>query len=141
MINFDVTILYQFVHFLILLIILNFLLFKPVLKAIGKRQGTIKGLEDGVEKAKEDAANFEKDYDSTMQDKKRPIISNRDSIVSGANTEAMRVIEKARSELAVELAKIKSEIEQEGKKVFDALRADVDRLSTDTAQKILKRSL
>lgn len=141
MINFDVTILYQFVHFLILLFILNFLLFKPVLKAIGKRQSTIKGLEDGVEKAKEDTRNFEKDYDNELLEKKQPIVSNRDTIISGANTEAMHVIEKARNELAAELAKIKSEIEQEGKKVYDALRSDVGRLSTDAAQKILKRSL
>lgn len=141
MINFDVTILYQFVHFLILLFLLNFLLFKPVLKAIGKRQDAIKGLADGVDKAKEDTRNFEKDYDQTLVSKKQPIISNRDAIISGANTEAMHVIEKARNELAAELAKIKGEIEEEGKKVYAALRADVDRLSTDAAQKILKRSL
>ena len=53
MINFDATILYQFVHFLILLFILNFILFKPVLKALEKRQSAIKGLTDGV-------ANFPK---------------------------------------------------------------------------------
>lgn len=141
MIDFDKTILFQFIHFLILLFLLNFLLFKPVLKAIGKRQSAIKGLADSVEKAKEDTKTFEKDYDSTMLEKKQPIVASRDSIISGANTEAMHVIEKARNELADELARIKSEIEQDGKKVYDALRADVTRLSTDAAQKILKRSI
>lgn len=141
MIDFDKTILFQFIHFLILLFLLNFLLFKPVLKAIGKRQSAIKGLADSVEKAKDDTKTFEKDYDSTMLEKKQPIVASRDSIISGANTEAMKVIEKARNELADELARIKSEIEQDGKKVYDALRADVTRLSTDAAQKILKRSI
>jgi len=140
MIDFDKTILYQFVHFLILLFLLNFLLFKPVLKAIGKRQGAIKDLKDGVEKAKEDTGGLERDYEHTLLEKKQPIVTSRDSILSGANTEAMHVIEKARSELADELSKIKSEIEQEGKNVYDALRADVGRLSTDAAQKMLERS-
>ncbi len=140
MIDFDKTILYQFVHFLVLLFLLNFLLFKPVLKAIGKRKGAIKDLTDGVEKAKEDTMGLERDYEHTLLEKKQPIVTSRDSILSGANTEAMHVIEKARSELADELSKIKSEIEQEGKNVYDALRADVGRLSTDAAQKMLERS-
>jgi F0F1-type ATP synthase membrane subunit b/b' len=51
------------------------------------------------------------------------------------------VIEKARSELSEELAKIKSEIELEGRKVYDALKGDVGKLSMEAAQKILKRSI
>lgn len=141
MINFDMTLIYQFANFIILLILLNFLLFKPVLKAIGKRQGAIKHLTDGVEQAKEDTKDMERNYDHTMLEKKQPIVSSKDSIISNANSEAMHVIEKARNELADELAKIKSGIEQDGKKAYDALRADVDKLSTEAAQKILRRSL
>ncbi|MDD3845278.1 MAG: hypothetical protein PHC90_02830 [Syntrophorhabdaceae bacterium] len=141
MINFDVTILYQFIHFLILLFILNFLLFKPVLKALDKRQSAIKGLTDGVERAKQDTIDLEKNYESTFVEKRKPIIGSRDAVLSDANKEAVHVIEKARSELAEELAKIKSEIELEGKKVYDALRGDVSKLSAEAAQKILQRSI
>ena len=41
MIDFNYTILIQFANFLVLLILLNFLLFKPVLKALSKREKTI----------------------------------------------------------------------------------------------------
>jgi F-type H+-transporting ATPase subunit b len=141
MINFDVTILYQFVHFLILLFILNFILFKPVLKALEKRQGAIKGLTDGVEQAKQDTIDLERNYESAFVEKRRPIIGSRDAVISEANKEAVHVVEKARSELSEELAKIKSEIEMEGRKVYDALRGDVGKLSMEAAQKILKRSI
>jgi F-type H+-transporting ATPase subunit b len=141
MINFDVTILYQFVHFLILLFILNFILFKPVLRALDKRQNVIKGLTDGVEQAKQDKIDLEKSYESTFVEKRKPILGGRDTIISEANKEAVHMIEKARTELSEELAKIKSEIESEGRKVYEALRADVGKLSTEAAQKILKRSI
>jgi len=141
MINFDVTILYQFVHFLILLFILNFILFKPVLKALDKRQNAIKGLTDGVERARQDTIDLERNYESTFVEKRRPIIGSRDAVVSEANKEAVHMIEKARNELSAELAKIKSEIELEGKKVYDALKSDVGKLSKEAAQKILKRSI
>jgi F-type H+-transporting ATPase subunit b len=141
MINFDVTILYQFGHFLLLLIILNFLLFKPVLKALNKRYSTLQGLTDGLEKAKGDTVDLEKGYDLAFVEKRKPVLGNRDAIIAGANKEAVHVIEKARNELSEELAKIKSGIEAEGKKVYDSLMADVGKLSTEAAQKILRRSI
>lgn len=141
MIDFDITILYQFANFLILLILLNFLLFKPIMGAINKRQGAIQSLADRVEKAKKDAGDFEKQYDEVMHEKKRPIVESKDAALAEANADATKIIEKARFELADELARIKSEIETEGNKVYAALKVDVDRLSNDAAQKILKRSL
>ncbi|MCK9228110.1 MAG: hypothetical protein PHT96_10560 [Syntrophorhabdaceae bacterium] len=141
MINFDVTILYQFGHFLLLLIILNFLLFKPVLKALDKRYNTLQGLTDGLEKAKSDTVDLEKGYDLAYVEKRKPILGSRDAMIVEANKEAVHVIEKARTELSEELARIKSGIEAEGKKVYDALMADVSKLSMEAAQKILRRSI
>ena len=141
MINFDVTILYQFGHFLLLLIILNFLLFKPVLRALEKRNNTLQGLTDGLEKAKTDTVDLEKGYDLAFVEKRKPVLGSRDAVIAGANKEAVSVIEKARNELSEELARVKAQVEAEGKKVYDSLMADVGKLSTEAAQKILRRSI
>ena len=141
MINFDITILYQFANFLILLIILNFLLFKPVLGALKRREGTINSLAERVEKAKQDSKSFEKQYDEVTREKKKPILDSKDAALSEANTGATKVIEKARLELTEELSRMKGEIEIEGKRAYETLRADVDKLSSEVAVKILKRSL
>jgi F-type H+-transporting ATPase subunit b len=137
----NITILYQFANFLILLILLNFLLFKPVIGALKKREGAIQSLAERVEKAKKDAKDFERQYDNVTQEKKKPILEGKDAALSEANMGATKIIEKARHELTEELSKIKDEIEREGKKVYDTLRADVDKLSGDVAAKILRRSL
>ena len=137
----DLTIFIQFANFLIVLILLNFLLFKPVLGALKKREGAIQSLAERVEKAKQDAKDFERQYDEVTQEKKKPILESKDAALSEANTGATKIIEKARQELTEELSRIKGEIEIEGKKVYDTLRADVDKLSGEVAVKILKRSL
>jgi F-type H+-transporting ATPase subunit b len=137
----DITIFYQFANFLIILILLNFFLFKPVVGALKKREGAIKSLAERVDKAKQDAKDFERQYDEVTQEKKKPILESKDAALSEANTGATKIIEKARHELTEELSKIKVEIETEGKRVYETLRADVDRLSGDVAEKILKRSL
>jgi F-type H+-transporting ATPase subunit b len=137
----DLTIFIQFANFLIILLFLNFFLFKPVIGALKKREGTIQSLAERVEKAKQGAKDFEKQYDEVTHEKKKPIIESKDAALSEANTGATKLIEKARQELTEELSKIKGEIEIEGKRVYETLRADVDRLSGDVAAKILRRSL
>jgi F-type H+-transporting ATPase subunit b len=137
----DITIFIQFLNFLIVLWFLNKFLFKPVLGALKKREGTIQTLAQRVEKAKQSAKDFERQYDDVTHEKKKPIIESKDAALSEANTGATKLIEKARQELTEELSKIKGEIETEGKKVYETLRADVDRLSGDVAAKILRRSL
>ena len=48
MLEFNYTILIQFLNFLILLILLNLLLFKPVLNALRKRKASIQSLSEMV---------------------------------------------------------------------------------------------
>ncbi len=43
--------------------------------------------------------------------------------------------------MAEELARSKGEIEQESKKVYESLKMEVEKLSSDVAQKILRRSI
>lgn len=141
MIDFNYTILIQFANFLILLILLNFLLFKPVLKAIGKREKTIGSLFEKAESTKEEAKMMEKSYEDSAKEKKKPILEAKDAILAEARTASMHIIEKARAGLADELSHLRSDIERDSKKVYDTLKVDVERLSHDAAQKILRRSL
>ena len=141
MIDFNITLLYQFLNLLILLVLLNFLLFRPLLGAIKKRQNTIQSLTEGVDGTRKQTQDYEKQYADVTNEKKRPILENKDNIIADANASAAKTIEKARSELAEELESVKATIESEGKKVYETLRADVDRLSRGAAEKILQRSL
>lgn len=141
MIDFDKSIIYQFLNLLVLMILLNIFLFKPFLKALSKREETLKSLGEGSEGAKGAAKDFEKRYDDVTREKKKPIIESRDSVITEAHNNAVKVIEKARFELSADLERIKSEIKVEGEKVYTSLRTDVDRLSAEVAQKILTRSL
>lgn len=141
MMEFDKTLLFQFLNFLIMMILLNVLLFKPVLRALEKREKTIGSLFGKAETVKQDTVSLEKSYEEQTKEKKRPILESRDSAMSEAHKVSTGIIEKARKDLSEELARVKTEIEVESKKVRDALMADVERLATEAAQKILRRSL
>jgi F-type H+-transporting ATPase subunit b len=141
MIDFNYTLLIQFFNFLVLLFLLNILLFKPVLKAINKREKTLVTLFDGVEGIKKEAVSLELAYDDGSRERKRPILEGKDAALAEAHKSSMRLIEVARAELADELVKVKNEVERESKRISDTLKGDVEKLSAEVTEKILKRSL
>jgi len=141
MIEFDRTLLIQFANILILLIIFKFFLFKPVLHALDKREKTISALFEKVQDVKTETATLEKSYEEQTKERKRPILESRDSSMAEAHRVSTGILEKARKDLSEELARLKSEIESESKKVRTALIGDVERLSVEAAEKILRRSL
>jgi F-type H+-transporting ATPase subunit b len=141
MIDFNYTLLIQFFNFLVLLFLLNILLFKPVLKAINKREETLVTLFDGVEGIKKEAVRLELAYDEGSKERKKPVLDGKDAALMEAQKSSMRLIEKARTELAEELVKVKSKVERESKSISDALKGEVEKLSMEVVEKILKRSL
>jgi len=141
MIDFNYTLLIQFFNFLVLLFLLNILLFKPVLKAISKRENTLVTLFDGVEGIKKEAVMLGLAYDEGSRERKKPVLEGKDAALVEAQKASMHLIEEARTELAEELVKIKSEVERESKSISDALKGEVEKLSAEVAEKILKRSL
>ncbi|HOJ43995.1 MAG TPA: ATP synthase F0 subunit B [Syntrophorhabdaceae bacterium] len=141
MIDFNYTLLIQFVNFLILLILLNIFLFKPVLKTLNKREGTIGSAFEKAKKLKEDVENLQRQYEEKTIELKRPILQEKDLTITEAHNTSMRIIEKAREELSEELSRIKRQIQEDQKKVYESLMMEVDRLSSEAAEKILKRSI
>jgi F-type H+-transporting ATPase subunit b len=141
MIDFNYTLLIQFLNFLVLLFLLNVLLFKPVLKAINKREKTLGSLFDNVDGIKADAVSLEQAYEEGSRERKRPVLEGKEAALMEAQKSSMHLIEVARTELADELVKVKAEIERQNKSIYDALKGEVEKLSTEVAEKILKRSL
>jgi F-type H+-transporting ATPase subunit b len=140
MIDFNYTILIQFANLLVLMILLNVFLFKPVLRAISKREEAIGSHLDKARSTKEQVGSLKMSYEDGMKEKKKPIAEAKDAVLNEAHTAAMQIIEKARIDLTDEIARIRVDIENDSKKVRNALNMEVERLSSEAAQKILKRS-
>jgi len=140
MIDFNYTILIQFANLLVLMILLNIFLFKPVLKAINKREERIGSSLKNAQSTKENADTLKMSYENTIKEKKKPIVETKDAALIEAHTTATKTIEKARTELSNEISRIRADMESDSKKVRNALKMDVERLSNEVAQKMLKRS-
>ena len=139
MLDLNYTILVQFANLLILLILLNFFLFKPVLRALNKRRAFMQALSEKVEGDNRQAAEIEKSYEDKARERRRPILDSREATVKEAQAASIKVIEEARRDLTSELDKMKERVKAESDAALQRLSGEADRLSQEVVARILRR--
>lgn len=139
MLNFDYTILIQFANFLILLILLQVFLFRPVLGALRKRKNALDSLAQRVEQLRGDATALGRTYDDSAKEKKRPILEQRESALKEAHASSMKIIEQARHRLSTELDQIKDTVRSEADQALKSLTEKTAQLAGEVVAKVMKR--
>jgi F-type H+-transporting ATPase subunit b len=125
------------ISFILLILILSKLLFKPLMKYLDERNNEIKETYLGIEKSKEEISRLKDEYqaelkkiEKTAYDKMQEAIkeglSAKAEIISEAHSQADRVLKKATEEIA-----------QETKKALVELKKEVVTLSFQTTAKII----
>lgn len=141
MINLDVTFIFQIVNFLVLMLVLNQFLYKPIRKVLADRQTEIGG-------AKKRAADVDADvqekvalYEARLREVKQRAHDDRSSMIKEAQAEETATLEKARKEASDTLGAIKSKVAQEAADAKNLLREQARSLSMEICEKVLGRSL
>lgn len=141
MISLDLAFVIQFVNFLLLMLVLNIFLFKPIRKVMADRKAQIDG-------AKARAAAVDKDvqekmalYEARLREIKSKANAERDVLRSDALREEAAVIEKARKEAADSLSSIKARVAKEAADAKEFLTVQARSLSLEICEKVLGRSL
>lgn len=139
MINFDYTILIQFGNFLVLLLLLNFLLFRPILTTLKKRKNALGALTARVDQLRGEASALGKTYDESAKEKRRPILDQKESALKEAHASSMKIIEDARNQLTAELEQIKGTVRKEADEALKSLTERTGVLAAEVVAKVMKR--
>lgn len=141
MISVDITLFIHIINMIVLMIVLNRVLYKPILDIMDQRQENLDDLSDDVEKFERRRAIRRMEVDKKMQ---------------AASAKAKKALDAARSHAAAEgadkIASIRQEADQEKEKQlaeikssFDTARqellGDVEAVAQEMAAKILRRSV
>ena len=129
------------VTFLIVLAILKWKAWGPLISALDKREEDIKNALSAADRAKEDAEKASQDYEELIKkahSESQQIIS--DSKIAGEKVKnEIEYSAKEKAEEMVEKAKI--QIEAESQKAIQEIRSSVVDLSIEAATKILEKNL
>jgi len=140
-ISVDWTLGLQFLNFIILLIILNKLLYRPLKKIIDERRETITSSHAAAKDLEADIDEKMQRYQQQLSDAKIQANEERNKIKKAASEEEARILSEAHEKATARLHTIKSQVANEAGEASKTLKSEVKSLAGQIATKILGREL
>ena len=141
MITIDITLFIHIVNMIVLMIVLNAILYKPVQAILRNRQGKLDSLHKDVEQFEENARHRQQEVDRKMREASSRAKEALDSARSAAQAVGSEKLEAVRTEADSEKKKRQAEIRSQ----VEAARKELGEATSDFARqmagKILGRSL
>jgi len=140
-ISVDWTLGLQFLNFVILMIILNVLLYRPLKKIMAERHEAIDG---SHAKAKGLEAQIDEKmsaYQQQLNEAKALANAERNALRKAAAEEEAKILSEAHGKATVQLQGIKQQVADEATQAEQTLKAEVETLAGQIATKVLGRNL
>lgn len=141
MINLDLSFVIQFFNFLVLVLLLNVFLYKPIRKVLADRAEQISGAKAKTVEVDREVQEKMALYEARLREVKAKAGEERAAMVKEAQAEEAVLVEKARKEAADSLAAIRNRVAGEAVAAKELLKEQARSLSLDICEKVLGRSL
>ena len=137
----DYTLLVQIVTFLLLVVALNFILYKPILAIIDRRKKQLEELENEVAlfRASVDKKVFE--YDEKLKQAKANAAELKKEIINEGADQAKQIVDAVRNEIPVMTQEFQQKMDKELDVARQILQGQSRNLSLEIATKVLGRSV
>lgn len=141
MINLDLAFVIQLVNFLVLVLVLNVLLYKPIRKVLADRAAQISGAKAKAAEVDQEVQGKVALYEARLREVKAKAGDERAAMIKEAQAEEAALVEKARIEATDTLSAIKNRVVKEAADAKELLREQARALSLEICEKVLGRSL
>ena len=141
MVDINGTLIFQFVNFIVLVLILAKFAYKPLLKVMEERRERIETDLHEAAHAKEDAAQLKADYEQQLRDARVQAQAIVDKAVKVADQEAQAHVQAIREQIAREKEIAQAEIVNEREIALKQMRQEVVTLSMAVAEKLLHKNI
>lgn len=137
MINLDHTILIQLGNFLITLVVLNYLLIKPVRNQISERNALVQSQTASIETFTAQASEKLSDYEKSLSEARSQAALAREALKAEGGEKEQQLIQAAQSEAQAYLASSREQVARDVKSAMKSLQSQV----TDFAEKAIAKIL
>lgn len=141
MIEINISLLIQMANFLIFLLLMNFVLYRPIRRIVAERKRLMAEKQEGIDRLETEALSRLREYERKIQDSRRSGIQRIQEIKASAYDEEKELLRKISEEAAAQLQKMRSQVRKDIGVARDELREQVKLFSVQLAQKILGRSI
>ena len=141
MIKLDWTLLLQFANFIILLVVLNALLFKPLRAVLAARKATIDGDLAKARSLDEQIKSQLAEYEAKLQGARQRGNQERMALRQAAQSEEARLLGSANEKASQRLQALKDQVAGEAETARQELRGETEALARQIAGKVLGRKV
>ena len=131
----------QAANFILLVILLNIILYRPIRSILTQRKEKIDGLEQNIEGSTSDLAEKETTYAAGIRDARKKGMIEKDALIQAASDEEKQVLDKINADAQAELNAVKAKVAQEAEAAKAALLKEVDIFANEIGKKILGRAV
>ncbi len=141
MIKLDWTLLLQFANFMVLLLVLNALLYKPLRAVLAARKATIDGDLAKARALDEEIQAQVAEYEAKLQEARQRGSQERMALRQAALAEEAKMLGAANEKASQRLQSLKEQVAGEAEAARQGLRSETEALARQVAGKVLGRSL
>ncbi len=141
LINLDRSLIVQVVNFVLLLVILQRLLYRPLVAKMQERTAAIQRSLEEAQAARAEAARQAEENAARLRQAHAEAAAIREQALKEAAEEQRRVVEAARAEAQRLVDTARAQMEADVRRARDELRREVADLATAIAEKLIRRSL
>ncbi len=140
-IDINASLFWQIANFLVLMVALNFLLYKPIRGMLRQRAEKMAQLNGEITASKEGAKSKEEELEARRAEARRQGLATAEEMKAEGRAKEREIIEAATKEMEEAVAKVRAEIQAEIGQARDQLKQEVQSFGKELAQKILGRSI
>ena len=141
LISLDKSLIIQAVNFIILLVLLTKLLYKPLLAKMDERTNAIKKSLDEAQAARQEAQKERDDFAAKIQAANIEAQRIRAEALKDAADEQRRLVDAAKAEAARLVASARQEMDADVRRARQELRQEVADLAIAISERLIKKSL
>jgi len=141
MISIDLAFVFQFVNFLLLMVLLNIFLYKPVRKILAERDAEMIASREKTAAVDKEVEEKMAQYEAKLRQTKTVAYEEKAVSIGKVREEESAIIEKARQEAAHSLAAIQKQVARDAEEARGVLREQAQSISLEICRKVLGRSL
>ncbi len=135
----DISLVYQMANFIILLLILNQVLYRPVRSILLERKNKLAELENSAAKAQTNLSGQKEAYKDGIKAARLEGLKAKEAQVEAAAKEEKEILEQISQQAAANLARIKDQVRQEVEQARVSLDSEVESFAKTIGEKILGR--
>ncbi len=137
----DWTLFLQIANFLVLIFVLNVILYKPIRKILAERQAKIRGLEEGISTAENEAVEAQKSFKEKMSSARAKGNEEKDKFKQAGEEEQKRIIGEVNEAAQKELENVRAQVAKDVEQAKSKLQDEIKGYSAAIAEKILGRAV